>query len=106
PDIGRPVRACFVAEEGHRLLSADYSQVELRVLAHVADEQVLKDVFHAGEAVHSASAAEVFDIPADEVDVGQRSKAKMVNFGIVYGLPGFGLADRLNIPRKEGQAVG
>ena len=102
-EIGRPVRACFVAAEGNRLLSADYSQVELRVLAHVADEQVLKDVFHAGEDVHAATAAEVFEIGRDEVDVGQRSKAKMVNFGIVYGLTGFGLADRLNIPRKEGE---
>jgi DNA polymerase-1 len=102
-EIGRPVRACFVAEQGARLLSADYSQVELRVLAHVADETVLKDVFHAGEDVHAATAAEVFEIGRDEVDVGQRSKAKMVNFGIVYGLTGFGLADRLNIPRKEGE---
>ncbi len=102
-EIGRPVRACFVAEQGAQLLSADYSQVELRVLAHVADEQVLKDVFHAGEDVHAATAAEVFEIDRDEVDVGQRSKAKMVNFGIVYGLTGFGLADRLNIPRKEGE---
>ncbi len=102
-EIGRPVRACFVAEEGAQLLSADYSQVELRVLAHVADEVVLKDVFRAGEDVHAATAAEVFEIGRDEVDVGQRSKAKMVNFGIVYGLTGFGLADRLNIPRKEGE---
>ncbi|HET7589187.1 MAG TPA: DNA polymerase I [Solirubrobacterales bacterium] len=102
-EIGRPVRACFVAEEGARLLSADYSQVELRVLAHVADEEVLKEVFRKGEDVHAATAAEVFEIGRDEVDVGQRSKAKMVNFGIVYGLTGFGLADRLNIPRKEGE---
>jgi DNA polymerase I len=102
-EIGRPVRACFVAEAGAQLLSADYSQVELRVLAHVADEGVLKDVFAAGEDVHAATAAEVFEIDRDEVDVGQRSKAKMVNFGIVYGLTGFGLADRLNIPRKEGE---
>jgi DNA polymerase I len=102
-EIGRPVRACFVAERGARLLSADYSQVELRVLAHVADEEVLKEIFRAGEDVHAATAAEVFDISRDEVDVGQRSKAKMVNFGIVYGLTGFGLADRLNIPRKEGE---
>ncbi|HVD38117.1 MAG TPA: DNA polymerase I, partial [Solirubrobacterales bacterium] len=102
-EIGRPVRACFVAEEGAQLLSADYSQVELRVLAHVADEGVLKDVFRKGEDVHAATAAEVFEIERDEVDVGQRSKAKMVNFGIVYGLTGFGLADRLNIPRKEGE---
>jgi DNA polymerase-1 len=102
-EIGRPVRACFVAEQGARLLSADYSQVELRVLAHVADEEVLKEIFRAGDDVHAATAAEVFDISRDEVDVGQRSKAKMVNFGIVYGLTGFGLADRLNIPRKEGE---
>jgi DNA polymerase I len=102
-EIGRPVRACFVAAEGAQLLSADYSQVELRVLAHVAEETVLKEIFEAGEDVHAATAAEVFEIDRDEVDVGQRSKAKMVNFGIVYGLTGFGLADRLNIPRKEGE---
>jgi DNA polymerase-1 len=102
-EIGRPVRACFVAERGARLLSADYSQVELRVLAHVAEEEVLKEIFRAGEDVHAATAAEVFDISRDDVDVGQRSKAKMVNFGIVYGLTGFGLADRLNIPRKEAE---
>ena len=102
-ELGRPVRACFAAERGARLLSADYSQVELRVLAHVADEDVLKKIFEAGEDVHAATAAEVFEISRDEVDVGQRSKAKMVNFGIVYGLTGFGLADRLNIPRKEGE---
>jgi DNA polymerase-1 len=102
-EIGRPVRACFVAEEGARLLSADYSQVELRVLAHVAEEEVLKEIFRAGDDVHAATAAEVFNVSRDEIDVGQRSKAKMVNFGIVYGLTGFGLADRLNIPRKEGE---
>jgi DNA polymerase-1 len=102
-EIGRPVRACFVAEKGARLLSADYSQVELRVLAHVADEGVLKEIFRAGDDVHAATAAEVFNVSRDEIDVGQRSKAKMVNFGIVYGLTGFGLADRLNIPRKEGE---
>ncbi|HEX7058781.1 MAG TPA: DNA polymerase I [Solirubrobacterales bacterium] len=102
-EVGRPVRGCFVAERGARLLSADYSQVELRVLAHVADEEVLKEIFRAGDDVHAATAAEVFNISREEVDVGQRSKAKMVNFGIVYGLTGFGLADRLNIPRKEGE---
>jgi len=102
-EVGRPVRACFVAAEGARLLSADYSQVELRVLAHVADEAVLKEVFRAGEDVHAATAAEVFEIPREEVDVGRRAKAKMVNFGIVYGLTGFGLAERLNIPRSEGE---
>ncbi len=102
-ELGRPVRACFVAARGFRLLSADYSQVELRVLAQVAEEEVLKEIFRAGDDVHAATAAEVFDISREEVDVGQRSKAKMVNFGIVYGLTGFGLADRLNIPRKDGE---
>jgi DNA polymerase-1 len=102
-ELGRPLRSCFVAAAKMRLLSADYSQVELRVLAHVADEEVLKKVFRAGDDVHAATAAEVFNIPRDEVDVGQRSKAKMVNFGIVYGLTGFGLADRLAIPQKEGE---
>jgi DNA polymerase-1 len=102
-ELGRPLRSCFVAERGARLLSADYSQVELRVLAHVANEPVLKKVFEEGDDVHAATAAEVFSIPREEVDVGQRSKAKMVNFGIVYGLTGFGLADRLAIPQAEGE---
>ncbi|MDQ2622969.1 MAG: DNA polymerase, partial [Actinomycetota bacterium] len=101
-DLGRPLRGCFVAEPGNLLVSADYSQVELRILAHVADEEVLKGFFRAGEDVHSATAAQVFGIDPAEVDEGQRSKAKMVNFGIVYGLTGFGLADRLNISRAEG----
>jgi DNA polymerase-1 len=102
-ELGRPLRSCFVAERGARLLSADYSQVELRVLAHVADEPVLKEIFEAGDDVHAATAAEVFEVERDEVDIGQRSKAKMVNFGIVYGLTGFGLADRLAIPQAEGE---
>ena len=102
-ELGRPLRSCFVAEPRMRLLTADYSQVELRVLAHVADEPELKKVFAEGDDVHAATAAEVFDIPRDEVDIGQRSKAKMVNFGIVYGLTGFGLADRLGIPQAEGE---
>jgi DNA polymerase-1 len=101
-DVGRPIRGCFVAEPGKQLVSIDYSQVELRILAHMADEDVLKSFFLAGEDVHSATAAQVFGIEAKDVDSAQRSKAKMVNFGIVYGLTGFGLADRLNIPRAEG----
>jgi len=101
-DVGRPLRGCFVAEPGNLLVSADYSQVELRVLAHMADEPVLKGFFRVGEDVHRATAAQVFGIEPEEVDDAQRSKAKMVNFGIVYGLTGFGLADRLNIPRAEG----
>ncbi len=104
-ELGRPLRSCFVAERGARLLSADYSQVELRVLAQVADEEVLKKIFREGDDVHAATASEVFEIPREEVDVGQRSKAKMVNFGIVYGLTGFGLADRLGDPAGRGRGV-
>jgi DNA polymerase-1 len=100
-EIGRPVRACFVAERGNRLLSADYNQVELRVLAHVADENVLRQIFGSGEDVHRETAAEVLAIPPEEVGPAERSKAKMVNYGIAYGLSAFGLADRLQISREE-----
>jgi DNA polymerase-1 len=98
---GREIRACFVAEPGSKLISADYSQIELRVLAHAADEQVLQDLFHSGTDVHAATAGEMFGVAPEDVDPGTRSKAKMINFGIVYGLSAFGLADRLNIPQDE-----
>ena len=100
-ELGREIRACFGAEEGHRLISADYSQVELRVLAHVCGEQVLKDIFARGEDVHTATAAEMFGVEPKDIDPGTRSKAKMINFGIVYGLSAYGLADRLDIPQDE-----
>jgi DNA polymerase I len=98
---GREIRACFVAEPGAKLISADYSQIELRVLAHIADEPVLQEIFKRGEDVHSATAGEMFGLPPEQVDHGTRSKAKMINFGIVYGLSAYGLADRLNIPQEE-----
>ena len=98
---GREIRACFVAEEGYRLISADYSQIELRVLAHLADEEVLKDLFARGEDIHAATAGEMFGLAPEQVDHGTRSKAKMINFGIVYGLSAYGLADRLQIPQEE-----
>jgi DNA polymerase-1 len=101
--LGREIRACFVAEPGSVLLSADYSQVELRVLAHIAGEEVLKDIFRRGEDVHTATAAAILGVPAERLDAGSRSKAKMVNYGIVYGLSAFGLSDRLQIPREEAQ---
>jgi DNA polymerase I len=103
-ELGREIRACFVAEPGNVLVSADYSQVELRVLAHIAQEQVLRDIFARGEDVHTATAGEVLGLAPDDVDPGARSKAKMINYGIVYGLSGFGLADRLQIPREEADA--
>ncbi len=97
---GREIRACFVAEKGYRLISADYSQVELRLLAHIADEPVLKDIFRRGEDVHTATAEAIL---GGRTDPGTRSKAKMVNYGIVYGLSAYGLADRLQIPQEEAQ---
>ena len=102
-DVGREIRACFVAPPGKLLLSADYSQVELRVLAHVAGEDVLREIFLRGEDVHTATTAEMFGIPLDRVDKRQRDRAKMINYGIVYGLSAFGLADRLQIPQEEAQ---
>jgi DNA polymerase-1 len=103
-EIGRPVRAAFVAEPGMRLLSADYNQVELRVLAQVADEPVLREIFESGQDVHAATAAELLDADPDAVSPGERSKAKMVNYGIAYGLSAFGLADRLQIDQDEAGA--
>jgi DNA polymerase-1 len=102
-EIGRPIRACFVAEPENRLVSADYSQVELRLLAHIAGEDALRDIFRRGEDVHAGTAAEIFGLSSDEVDPGVRSRAKMVNFGIVYGLTSFGLADRLQMPQEEAE---
>ncbi len=100
-ELGREIRGCFEAKDGHVLISADYSQVELRILAHVAGEQVLKDIFLRGEDVHTATASEVFGKTAEELTPMDRSKAKMINYGIVYGLSDYGLADRLNIEREE-----
>ena len=99
--LGREIRGCFEAEQGSVLISADYSQIELRVLAHAAGEQVLMEIFERGEDVHTATASRVFGVQPEEIDPGMRSKAKMINYGIVYGLSDFGLADRLNIPREE-----
>jgi DNA polymerase I len=99
--LGREIRGCFEAEHDSVLISADYSQIELRVLAHVADEPVLKEIFERGEDVHTATASQVFEVSPGQIDPGMRSKSKMINYGIVYGLSDFGLADRLNIPREE-----
>jgi len=99
--LGREIRACFIAEPGHVLVSADYSQVELRLLAHIAGEDVLKEIFRRGEDVHTATACRVFGVAPDEIDPGMRSKSKMINYGIVYGLSAYGMADRLHIAQSE-----
>src|SRR3954452_12353508 len=103
-ELGREIRGCFEAEEPHVLISADYSQVELRVLAPVADEPVLKEIFVRGEDVHTATGSRVFGKPAEDLTPMDRSKSKMINYGIVYGLSDYGLADRLNIAREEAKA--
>jgi DNA polymerase I len=105
--LGREIRGCFEAEEGRLLISVDYSQIELRVLAHVAQEPVLEEIFERGEDVHAATASEVFGVGGlgpKKIDPGMRAKAKMINYGIVYGLSDYGLADRLNIPLEEAKA--
>ncbi|MEA2193226.1 MAG: polymerase, partial [Solirubrobacteraceae bacterium] len=104
-DLGREVRGCFESAPNNVLLSADYSQIELRVLAHIADEPVLKEIFVRGEDVHTATASKVFGTAPQDLTLGQRSKAKMVNYGIVYGLSDYGLADRLDIPREEAKEI-
>ena len=100
-ELGREIRACFVAEPGNLLVSADYSQVELRLLAHIAGEVALKEIFEKGEDVHTATACRVFGVRPEQIDPGMRSKAKMINYGIVYGLSAWGMADRLDIPQDE-----
>jgi DNA polymerase I len=99
--LGREIRGCFEAAPGRLLISADYSQIELRVLAHVAGEPALKEIFRRGEDVHTATASQIFAVEAKDIDPGMRSKSKMINYGIVYGLSDYGLADRLNIDRDE-----
>jgi DNA polymerase-1 len=103
-DLGREIRSAFVAEQGFRLLSADYSQVELRILAHVSGEPKLREAFARGEDIHAATAAEVLGKDPATLTKGERSVAKMVNFGIIYGISAFGLSENLEIPREEAQA--
>jgi DNA polymerase-1 len=100
---GRRIREAFIPAEGCRLLSADYSQVELRILAHMAQEQALQESFRHGEDIHRRTAGEVFGLPATEVSPEQRRQAKAINFGIVYGMSAFGLSRQLGIGRKEAQ---
>ncbi|HEY6030172.1 MAG TPA: DNA polymerase, partial [Gaiellaceae bacterium] len=102
-DLGREIRSAFVAEDGHRLISADYSQVELRILAHVSGEPVLRESFERGEDIHTRTAAEVLGKDPATLTKDERNIAKMVNFGIIYGISAFGLSENLEIPRDEAQ---
>ncbi|NWG46152.1 MAG: DNA polymerase I [Alphaproteobacteria bacterium] len=101
---GRQIRTAFVADPGKRLVSADYSQIELRVLAHMADIPALKDAFARGLDIHAMTASEMFGVPIEGMDPMVRRRAKAINFGIIYGISAFGLANQLAIPRGEAQA--
>jgi DNA polymerase-1 len=98
---GRKIRHAFVAEPGHLLLSADYSQIELRLAAHVAEVTELKAAFQAGHDIHALTASEVFGVPLDQMDVLTRRRAKAINFGIIYGISAFGLGNQIGVPQGE-----
>ena len=100
---GRRIREAFVAEPGNVIVSLDYSQIELRILAHVAGIDSLKQAFREGQDIHAATASEMFNVPLEEMTPDVRRQAKAINFGVIYGISGFGLARNLRIPRAEAQ---
>ncbi|MDF1706546.1 MAG: DNA polymerase I [Paracoccaceae bacterium] len=100
---GRRIREAFVAPEGRVLVSLDYSQIELRILAHIAGIDALKQAFREGQDIHAMTASEMFDVPMDQMTSDIRRRAKAINFGVIYGISGFGLARNLRIPRAEAQ---
>ena len=100
-EIGRQIRKVFVPEDGKILIDADYSQIELRVLAHMSNDKRLIDAYNKAEDIHAITASEVFHVPLEEVTPQLRRNAKAVNFGIVYGISAFGLSEDLSISRKE-----
>jgi DNA polymerase I len=102
-EAGRRIRQAFIVPKGYCLLSADYSQIELRIMAHLSEDDKLLSAFAAGEDIHKTIAAEVFDVPLDEVTSEQRRSAKAVNFGLIYGMQAFGLAKQLGIERSQAQ---
>jgi len=102
-DEGRRIRQAFVARKGYKLIAADYSQIELRIMAHLSQDKGLLDAFAEGLDVHSATAAEVFDVALEDVSTDQRRKAKAINFGLIYGMSAFGLAKQIKVARHEAQ---
>ncbi len=102
-DEGRRIRQAFIARDGYCIMAADYSQIELRIMAHLSQDKGLLKAFAEGKDIHRATAAEVFGVPLDEVTADQRRSAKAINFGLIYGMSAFGLARQLGIPRGEAQ---
>jgi len=102
---GREIRRAFIPDEGCVFLSADYSQIELRIMAHLSGDKSMLDAFNAGEDIHASTASKIYKIPLEEVTKDMRRKAKTANFGIIYGISTFGLAERLNIPRAEAKEL-
>ena len=102
---GKEIRKCFIPEEGCKFFSADYSQIELRVMAHLSKDANMLEAFREGYDIHAATAAKIYDKPVSEVTRDERTKAKRANFGIIYGITVFGLADRLNIERAEAKQL-
>ncbi len=100
---GRRIREAFVADEGNVLVSLDYSQIELRILAHIAKIDSLKQAFYDGKDIHAMTASEMFGVPIEGMDPSIRRQAKAINFGVIYGISGFGLARNLRIPRADAQ---
>jgi DNA polymerase-1 len=100
-ELGREIRAAFIASPGNLLLSADYSQIELRILAHLSKDPILVDAFRRGEDIHSRTAQEVFNVPPLAQTREHRRVAKVINFGVIYGLSAFGLAQQLDIEQKD-----
>jgi DNA polymerase-1 len=102
---GQQIRGAFVANDGFELISADYSQIELRLIAEISGEEVMIKAFQNGEDIHASTAAKLYDIPLEEVTKTQRSNAKTVNFGIIYGQGAFGLAEQTGLSRKEAKEM-
>ncbi|EJL6790189.1 DNA polymerase I [Vibrio sp. Vb2704] len=103
-EAGRRIRQAFVTPSGHKILAVDYSQIELRIMAHLSGDQALLDAFRDGKDIHAATAAEIMGVSIEDVSSEQRRRAKAVNFGLIYGMSAFGLAKQLGIPRGEAQA--
>ena len=104
-DMGKEIRKCFIADEGCLFFSADYSQIELRIMAHLSGDSAMIEAFNMDGDIHAATAAKIYKVPIDQVTADMRRKAKTANFGIIYGISVFGLSERLQIPRSEAKQL-